>query len=254
MKRIELFKNHLRQKKAVKVIAGINNFDIESVKKVVSAAEMAKASAVDVAASEEIIYVARELTSLPIFVSSIEPEKLAMAVENGADAIEIGNFDALYAQGLRMSAKEILDITEKTLALIGNDVFVSVTVPGHIDVNEQIALASKLEEMGVDLIQTEGSAVANVANTGARGLLETASVSIANTVELARNIEIPVMTASGITTTTAGMAFAAGASAIGVGSCINKLSSTIEMAAVARSLVEIAQKYAQVENRELAHN
>ena len=83
----------------------------------------------------------------------------------------------------------------------------------------------------------EGAAIANVSSAGARGLLETAQVSIANTIELTRNVEIPVMTASGITSTTSAMAFAAGASAIGVGSCINKLNSTIEMIAAVKSLV-----------------
>jgi len=64
---------------------------------------------------------------------------------------------------------------------------------------------------------------------------------------LARNVEIPIMTASGITPTTASMAFAAGASAIGVGSCINKLDSALSMMAVATSLVEIANKNIQRE-------
>ena len=52
------------------------------------------------------------------------------------------------------------------------------------------------------------------------------------------------MTASGITSTTAPLAIAAGACGVGVGSCINKLSSTLEMAATARSIVEavVAQK------------
>lgn len=96
MKRIDLFKKHLEEKRAVKIIAGIDNFDAENVKNVVLAAEKAGASAVDVSASEEIINIAKENTSLPVFVSSIVPEDLAMAVKAGADAIEIGNFDALY--------------------------------------------------------------------------------------------------------------------------------------------------------------
>ena len=125
---------------------------------------------------------------------------------------------------------------------MGDDVFLSVTVPGHIDISEQIQLAQQLESMGVNMIQSEGASVANVQNTGARGLLEKANVSISNTIELTRNIDIPVMTASGITSTTAPMAFAAGASGIGVGSCVNKLSSTIEMAATARAVVEACQK------------
>ncbi len=241
MKRIDLFKKHLEEKRAVKIIAGIDNFDAENVKNVVLAAEKAGASAVDVSASEEIINIAKENTSLPVFVSSIVPEDLAMAVKAGADAIEIGNFDALYKKGMRMSALEILDIVTETLKLIGKSkVFICVTVPGHIEIGEQIALAKSLEEMNIDLIQTEGAATVEAKSNGARGLLETAQVSIANTIELARNVEIPVMTASGLTPTTVALAFAAGASAVGVGSCVNKLNSLLEMTAAASAIVSSA--------------
>ncbi len=243
MSRIETFKQHLAEKRAVKVIAGIDNFNIETVKKVVCAAEQANASAVDVAYSEDIIRIAKDITSLPIFVSSIEPIELANAVELGADAIEIGNFDALYKQGRRFSAMDVLNIVKETKSLLkGKQTFICVTIPGHIDISEQINLAKQLEDMNIDLIQTEGSATVSTSNSGARGLLETAQVSIANTIDLVRNVEIPVMTASGITTTTAPLAFAAGASAVGVGSCVNKLDSTIAMIAVTRTLVENATK------------
>lgn len=245
MGRIELFKQHLRKKRAVKIIAGIDNFDVENVKKVVSAANQAGASAIDISASKEIFNTARELTELPLFVSSIVPEELAQAIAWGADAIELGNFDALYKKGLRMSADEVFELARKTMSLVNkSEIFVCVTIPGHISVAEQIDLARKLEEIGVDLIQTEGAAIANVQSEGARGLMETAQVSIANTIEITRNVEIPVMTASGITSTTAAMAFAAGASAIGVGSCVNKLDSSIAMMAAVKGLVEIAEKNA----------
>ncbi len=248
MNRIDLFKQHLKEKRAVKIIAGIDNFDIENVKKVVSAASQAGASAIDICANEEIFEVARQLTELPLFVSSIVPEELAQAVKMGADAIELGNFDALYKIGVRMGAEEVLELARKTMSLINkSETFVCVTVPGHICVANQIDLARKLEELGVDLIQTEGAAIANIQSDGARGLMEAAQVSIANTIEIARNVDIPVMTASGITNTTAALAFAAGASAIGVGSCINKMDSSLAMMAVARSLVEIASKNVQKE-------
>lgn len=248
MTRIDSFKRSLEEKRAVKVIAGIDNFDIENVKKVVAAANQAGASAIDICASEEIYAVARQLTELPLFVSSIVPEELAQAVKMGADAIELGNFDALYRNGVRMGADEVLELAKRTMSLINkSETFFCVTVPGHISVAEQIDLARKLEEIGVDMIQTEGAATTNAQSEGARGLMETAQVSIANTIELTRNVDIPVMTASGITPTTAALAFAAGASAIGVGSCINKLDSSIAMIAVARSLVEIAEKNAQKE-------
>lgn len=243
MSRIELFKQHLSQKCAVKIISGINNFDIEKAKMVVKAATLAKASAVDICADEEIIKMALETTNLPVFVSSIDPSELAKAVKLGDVAVEIGNYDALYKLGKVMDASQILEITKQTKELINDEnVFMSVTVPGHISVEEQISLAKELEKLGVDLIQTEGACVANVQNDNTRGLIEMATVSIANTIELSRNIEIPVMTASGLTCSTVGMAFASGASAVGVGSCINKLNSLLEMTATATQIVEIAQK------------
>lgn len=249
MKRIDLFKQHLNEKRAVKIIAGIDNFDIENVKKVVAAANQAEASAIDLCFNEDIFMAARQLTELPLFVSSIIPEELAKAVEFGADAIELGNFDAMYKKGLRTTAEEVLELARKTMSLINKaETFVCVTVPGHISVAEQIDLARNLEELGVDLIQTEGAATTNAKSEGARGLMETAQVSIANTIELARNVDVPIMTASGITPTTASLAFAAGASAIGVGSCVNKLDSSIAMMAVSRNLVEIASKNMQKES------
>ena len=243
MNRIELFKQHLDQKCAVKIISGINNFDIKKAEMVVKAASMAKASAVDVSANEEIIKMALETTSLPVFVSSINPFELAGAVKLGDVAIEIGNYDALYKSGKIMNPNQILNITKQTKALINDEsVFISVTVPGHVNINEQIKLAIELEKLGVNLIQTEGASIANVQNDNTRGLIEMATVSIANTIELARNVDIPVMTASGLTPATVAMAFASGASAVGVGSCINKLNSLLEMTATATQIVEIDQK------------
>ena len=246
MSRIELFKNHLSEKRAVKIIAGIDNFDIENIKKVVSSAQQAGASAVDICANEDIIKEVRSMTDLPIFVSSVVPSELAKAVELGADAIELGNFDVLYKKGQSFSASAVLSLVRETKSLLdGRDVFFSVTVPGEISITEQIELAHKLEDMGIDLIQTEGHYSSEVELTGARALMDRAQLTISNTVELSRNVETPIMSATGINPTTAPFAFAAGASAIGCGSCVNKLSSDISMVATISSLVEIASGNAQ---------
>ena len=83
-----------------------------------------------------------------------------------------------------------------------------------------------------------------IAQEGARGLMERAELTLSNTIELSRNIDLPIMTATAINPTTAPFAFAAGASAIGCGSCINKMDSDLSMMATARSLVEIASRNA----------
>lgn len=243
MDRIELFKQHLIEKRAVKVIAGIDNHDIENVKMVVKSAEAAGASAVDICADENVVREIREMTSLPIFVSSVVPSELARAVELGADAIELGNFDALYKKGVAFSASEVMSLVKETLSLLGeNRVFFSVTIPGEISIAEQIDLARKLEYLGIDVIQTEGHYTQKENIDGVRGLMDRAQLTISNTIELSRNVDMAIMTATGINSTTAPFAFAAGASAIGVGSCVNKLNSEIMMIATIKSIVEIAEK------------
>ena len=245
MSRIDLFKQHLSEKRAVKVIAGIDNFDIENIKKVVSSAEKSGASAVDICSREDIVSEIRSMTDMPIFVSSIVPSELVRAVELGADAIELGNFDVLYKKGMSFDSSDVLNLVKETKELLGNrEVFFSVTVPGEISISEQIELAHKLEDMGIDLIQTEGHYSSDVELSGARALMDRAELTISNTIELARNVEMPIMTATGINPTTAPFAFAAGASAIGCGSCVNKLSSDLSMIATISSLVEIANKNA----------
>ena len=249
--RIDLFKQALEEKRAVKVIAGIDNFDIENIKKVVSSAETAHASAVDICAKEDIIKEIRSMTDLPLFVSSIVPSELVKAVDLGADAIELGNFDVLYKKGMSFDVNEVLSLVQETKSLLGDrEVFFSVTIPGEISTADQVALAVKLESMGIDLIQTEGHYTTESNMTGARALMDRAELTLANTVELVRNVEMPIMTATGINPTTAPFAFAAGASAIGCGSCVNKLNSEISMIATVSSLVEIANKNA-VKVREL---
>lgn len=243
---IELFRKHLTEKRAVKVIAGIDNFDIENIKKVVMSAQESGASAVDICAKPEIISEIREMTDMPIFVSSILPSELVKAVELGADAIELGNFDVLYKKGISFSAEQVLSLVNETLDMLGDTrVFFSVTIPGELPIAEQIELARKLETMGIDLIQTEGNFSSSNISEGARGLMERAELTLSNTIELSRNVDMPIMTATAINPTTAPFAFAAGASAIGCGSCINKMDSTLSMMATTRSLVEIASRNAQ---------
>lgn len=251
MKRIDTFKNAMTSRKALKVIAGINNFDMEKVRNVVSAAAQGGAHAVDICCNKEIFDMAREITELPIFVSSVVPSELAMAAEWGADAIELGNYDALTREGRMVSADEVWAWARETKSLLnGKDVFFSVTIPGHISMTEQIELAHKLESLHIDLIQTEGSMTTQHHSTGVMGLMETAMRTMANTMEISANTEIPVMTASGISVKTIAMAFASGASAVGVGSAVNKCDSLISMIATVRALVEASSKWSWNSSRE----
>lgn len=227
----------LQQGRALKVISGLHNFDRDRVATVVKAADQGGATFIDIAADVALVRMAKELTTLPICVSAVEPEQFVSCVEAGADLIEIGNFDSFYAQGRRFEAEEVLALTQETRRLLPS-VMLSVTVPHILPLDQQVQLAEDLVKAGADIIQTEGGTSSSPAHAGTLGLIEKAAPTLAAAYEISRVIDVPVLCASGLSSVTAPMAIAAGASGIGVGSAINKLNSEVEMIAVVRSLVE----------------
>lgn len=230
-------KQALEQRKALKVISGLNNFDTERVLAVVKAAQAGGATFVDIAANAALIDRVRQITLLPICVSAVEPERFVSAVAAGADLIEIGNFDSFYAQGRRFEGPEVLALTQETRSLLP-DITLSVTVPHILPLDEQVRLAEALVEAGADLIQTEGGTSSNPAHAGTLGLIEKAAPTLAAAYSISRAVSVPVLCASGLSSVTVPMAIAAGASGVGVGSAINQLDNEVAMVAAVRSLVE----------------
>jgi deoxyribose-phosphate aldolase len=233
------------QKNALKVISGLHNFDRANVAAVVQAAERGGATFVDIAADADLIQMVKQLTRLPVCVSAVEPEKFVMAIAAGADLIEIGNFDSFYAQGRRFEAAEVLELTRATRALLP-DVCLSVTVPHILALDAQVALAEALVAAGADMIQTEGGTSAAPQSAGVLGLIEKAAPTLAAAYEIARVVDVPVLCASGISSATAPLAIAAGASGVGVGSAIHKLDNPLAMIAAVRSIVESMQSKVRV--------
>lgn len=227
----------LAQKTALKVISGLTNFNTEHVATIVRAADRGGATFVDIAADPELVKLAKQLTQMPICVSAVEPEQFVAAVTAGADLIEIGNFDAFYAQGKRFEAAEVLELTRQTRALLP-EITLSVTVPHILELDQQVHLAEALVTAGADLIQTEGGTSSQPTHAGTLGLIEKAAPTLAAAHAISRAVSVPVLCASGLSDVTAPMAIAAGASGIGVGSAINRLNDELAMVAAVRRLVE----------------
>lgn len=225
------------QKNALKVISGLNNFDHARVAAIVTAAKAGGATFVDIAAEPTLVQNIRNLTDLPICVSAVEPELLVSAVQAGADLVEIGNFDTFYASGRRFEAPEVLELTKRIRTLLPG-VTLSVTVPHILALDQQVELAEELVKAGADIIQTEGGTSIQPIHPGIRGLIEKAAPTLAAAHSIAHAVDVPVLCASGLSSVTAPMAIAAGASGVGVGSAINQLDSEVAMVAVVRSLVE----------------
>ena len=228
------------QGQALKIISGLTNFDRDRVAAVVRAADQGGATFLDIAADADLVRLAKSLTDLPICVSAVEAEKFVAPVAAGADLIEIGNFDAFYAQGIRFEADEVLALTQKTRELLP-EITLSVTVPHILALDEQVRLAEALVAAGADIIQTEGGTSSTPTHGGTLGLIEKAAPTLAAAREIARVVSVPVLCASGLSDVTAPMAIAAGAAGIGVGSAVNKLDNELAMVAVVRSLAKALQ-------------
>ena len=235
-------KEELRSNSLLKVISGLNNFDTQSVKKIVEAAALGGADLVDIACKPELVDLALENSSLPVCVSSVVPTSFLDSVKAGASLIEIGNYDTFYEQGINFSDEKVLNITKETRDLLPN-VPLSVTVPHTLPIDKQVDLALKLVDQSVDIIQTEGGTSSSPYSSGIQGFFEKSVPTLAATYAIyqefkKQSVEIPIMSASGLSQVTCPLAISCGASAVGVGSAVNKLDDLISMIAVVRGLKE----------------
>jgi hypothetical protein len=237
MSNLDSLQTAFSQRRALKVISGLNNFDVGRVAAVVKAADRGNATFIDIAASPQLVKMAKQLTNLPICASAVDAELLASAVAAGADLVEIGNFDSFYAQGIKFEAAEVIALTQATRKLLPHTLL-SVTVPHILALDQQVELAQTLVSLGADIIQTEGGTSAHPLNAGTLGLIEKAAPTLAAAAEISRAVTVPVLCASGISSITAPLAIAAGAAGVGVGSAINKLNDELAMIATVRSLME----------------
>ena len=221
------FQTAVEARQAVKVIAGINNFETASVLQVVEAANQTHCAAVDVAADPSLVSAVKAHSTSFVFASSIQPQALVAAVQAGADGVEIGNYDALYEEGLFLTADEVYFLAQDTVKRFQGGVLISVTIPGHLAPDSQLALADRLEALRVDFIQTEGASRMLSAEPQIKVLTteEKATVSVANTQLLAKAVSTPIMSASGLHAKNVAQAIQAGASVVGIGSAVNKLTA-----------------------------
>lgn len=189
----------------------------------------------DIACDPELVKLAISLTSLPVCVSSVDPEAFPAAVEAGALMVEIGNYDSFYEMGVVFTPEQILNLTKETKRILPS-VTLSVTVPHTLSLPDQVKLAENLEQEGVDIIQTEGGKSSYPSKSGVLGLIEKATPTLAAAYSISRAVKIPVMCSSGLSAVTAPMAITAGAAGVGVGSAVNKLNDVVAMIAAVRSI------------------
>lgn len=206
-----------------KAIAGIDNFDLHKVLDLVVSAERGGAHAVDIACDVELLKAVKAKTNLIVFVSSLDAEKLIEAAKFGADVLEIGNFDALYKQGLKPEAKDILE-TVRMIRRVVLDTPICVTIPGFLSIEEQLDLATLVQAAGADLLQLEGL-VGKLDVVDTKSAIDSITEALANTREIRKTVEMPIIVAGGLNWVNVPFAIAAGADGVGIGKAITRLDS-----------------------------
>ncbi len=231
----------LVERRLLKVIAGLTNFDAAAVERIARAAGRGGADLLDVACDPQLVKLAAGVSGLPICVSAVDAELFPAAVAAGAAMVEIGNYDAFYPLGRVFGAEEVLAICRRTRELLP-EVVLSVTVPHLLPLDQQEQLALDLAAAGADIIQTEGGTSARPFSAGTLGLIEKAAPTLAATHAISHAFAsagvaaLPVLCASGLSAVTLPLAIAAGAAGVGVGSAVNRLEDELAMVAVVRGL------------------
>lgn len=209
----------LTQKPFLKVIAGIENFNIEEIRTVAQVAQ-GLAPAIDLSCQEDSVRWVKTHTSLVVFVSSLSPTELEQSLAWGADLVELGNFAPIYARGALISPELVLSWTHDLIARIQGQVPVCVTVPGVLSLEAQIQLAQKLESAGADLLQIE-----NI--TG----------DISHLAPIRAAVNIPVMLSGKLHAGNIEAARATGADALGIGAAIRAGGDYTGMRAILAEIV-----------------
>jgi hypothetical protein len=217
----------------VKVISGLANTDLTSVTTVVNAAVEAGAHAVDVAADPAIVAAVKDICPLAVFASGMTAAELLGAANAGANVVELGNFDALYAAGGSIDAATVVGISREVLATLPTGVKLCVTIPGKLSLTEQLDLATQLQAIGASFLQLEVLP----------GLVDQA-LTIAR--QIVGIVEIPVILAGGLTLDNLDRFVQTGVQGLGIGKAINSLTSEKAMVETLKALLVKSTKLGAV--------
>jgi len=229
------------KKKVIKIISGIDNTNFNAILKYIKTCETSNATYIDIIANPKIVSLVKNITNLPICVSSISVKALYDCVKAGADIIEIGNFDSFYNEGIVLSASQILEIAKQARTLFPC-IDICVTIPYTLKLEQQVILALQLEKIGINIIQTEGKLIQSNhdINNGDKNLYNSicyASLALSSVYYLSQSINIPIIASSSVNSVNAPLALAYGASGIGIKSAISNLSSIKQMSSYINEIV-----------------
>nr|QVY57929.1 hypothetical protein [Betaphycus gelatinus] len=233
-------------KQVVKVITGLDNLNVNDVIDKVKAAEIAKATYVDIAAHPDLVLLVKSITCIPVCVSSINPRDLYQCVLAGADMVEIGNFDTFYSKNIIFSHNQIINIAQETKYLL-NKINICVTIPHYLLLEQQVKLARNLKRIGINYIQTEGfmakSHILYRENSAMFKFINKSSSALSSCYAIANSVDISIIAASGMNSISAPVAISYGASGVALGSVLNNLKGIDEISSYIQEIIESIYHY-----------
>nr|UNJ16101.1 hypothetical protein [Galdieria sp.]WDA99648.1 hypothetical protein GASUdbv011_106 [Galdieria sulphuraria] len=219
-------KHDLAKKKILKLITGLNNFNLNKIYRICIAASKNNVTYIDVSSDPYVIRAIKKITDIPICASSILPEELYQSVKAGAEIIELGNYESFYERGLIVNADHIIYLTTKIRSKMPN-IPLTVTIPYDLDLKEQIKLAIKLQDYNINFLQTEGKY-----KIKSRYLLDHIKLALPTliaTEKISKLVNIPIICSSGISIFTAPLAIHLGAAGVGVGSLLKNIKNKSDL-------------------------
>nr|YP_009313046.1 Hypothetical protein ycf23 [Dermonema virens]SCW21300.1 Hypothetical protein ycf23 [Dermonema virens] len=237
-----------QEKRFLKAILGIDNFQIGEFVGNLKAFEVGGATCLDIGANTDLLQEVKKIVSIPICVSSISVSELEKCYYAGADVLELGNFDIFYSKNIHFTSQQIIATTKKLRERLPS-ACVCITIPHILSLNEQLLLAQELERLGVDMLQTEGSFSKLAKKSNLLNTFYNASATLSSTMVLSERIGIPIIASSGINPLTAPLAILSGASGVGIGSYFRDFSVPLD---VSKEVSEV--KYAMQANHVLSNH
>lgn len=161
------------------------------------------------------------------------------AVE-GVNIIEIGNYDYFYQQNIEFSSTHIFSLAREVIDILP-ELDICVTIPSILSLDEQINLSIKLEDIGIQMIQTESLSVQKK-HTTITTLIKDALPVLLSTYAISRNVNIPVITSSGINSILASLACTYGASRVGIGTSVKNYSNILMKSIYIQEIIDSIDK------------
>nr|YP_010713765.1 hypothetical protein P2030_pgp092 [Galdieria phlegrea]WDA99847.1 hypothetical protein GAPH629S_115 [Galdieria phlegrea] len=226
-------KEDLVKRNILKIITGLNNFNIDKISNICIAANKGNATYIDIASDSYLIKSIKQITNLPICASSIIPEELYQSVKAGADLIELGNYESFYEKGFILNTQQIIHLTHKIRYMMPN-IPLSVTIPSYLELEEQLKLVLLIRNYNVNFLQTEGKY--NIKSTNLFDYVKLALPTLIATNKIANLVDIPIICSSGISLFTSSLAIYLGATGVGVGSLLNNINNESDLIRVIKNL------------------